>query len=189
MEGLSGTSNEETAPEEGNNRTLHVLIAEDNPINQKIIVAMIAPLNCQFDIVENGLEAVAAVARSNYDVVLMDINMPEMDGLIATQKIRSLPDLVAGVPIIAVTANTAKGDWEKYMEVGMNDHVPKPIVRQDLLNAIAQWAKVSISDTSDPTVSATLSPETMTESPNEETAEELNNLMGDLDNLLDVTSD
>ena len=145
MKEQRGASNKEPAslPEEGNNRTLRILIAEDNHLNQKLIMAMISPLNCRFDIVENGLEAVAAVARSNYDVVLMDIDMPEMDGLTATQKIRSLPGLVAGVPIIAVTAATVEGDREKYMEVGMNDHVPKPIVSRDLLRAITRWANLS----------------------------------------------
>ena len=108
---------------------------------------------------ENGLEAVAAVTRSKYDLVLMDIHMPEMDGVTATMKIRSLPDPVSGVPIIALTADAMQGDREKYLEAGMNVYVAKPIDQRDLLSAISRCANVSMPDIDDPAFEALVSTE------------------------------
>ena len=131
-------------------RTLHVLIAEDNYVNQKITSWLLAPLDCQIDIVENGLEAVAAVTRSTYDLVLMDIHMPEMDGIIATQKIRSLTSAAADIPIIAMTADTLEGDREAYLAAGMNDLVVKPIDQREFLSAISYYANVPMPKLEEP---------------------------------------
>ncbi|MDA1326104.1 MAG: ATP-binding protein [Proteobacteria bacterium] len=130
----------------GSDRTLRILIAEDKHVNQQIVTGMIGPLNCQFDIVENGLEAVAAVTRSRYDVVLMDAHMPEMDGITATRKIRSLPEPVSDVPIIAITADAMSDDRGKFLEAGMNDYITKPIDQRELLKAIKRCIDASMPD-------------------------------------------
>lgn len=118
-------------------RTLRILVAEDNQINQRVVASLLQPLQCQLHIVENGLEAVKAVQRESFDLVLMDVQMPEMDGPTATKTIRLLKDKdVASIPIIALTANAMKGDREKYLAAGMDDHVSKPIDQRALVGAI-----------------------------------------------------
>jgi hypothetical protein len=168
-------------------RSLRILIAEDNKINQKVISWLLAPLNGQFDIVENGLEAVAAVTRSNYDLVLMDIQMPEMDGVAATKQIRSLAGPVGQIPIIAMTANAMQGDREKYLLAGMNDYVAKPIDQRDFLTIITRIASIPMPEIDETAAVPSLAGDTSDQPINEEAAEELNNLMGDLDDLLDGT--
>ncbi|WP_333670315.1 ATP-binding protein [Parvibaculum sp.] len=116
---------------------LRLLIAEDNAINQKVVAWTLAPLDAHCEFVENGLAAVSAAMRARYDVVLMDIQMPEMDGLAATQRIRELGGPNAETPIIAMTANAMRGDRERYLDAGMNGYVPKPMDQQTLLDAVA----------------------------------------------------
>ena len=117
-------------------RTLRILAAEDNHINQLVLRSVLKPLNCTIDIVVNGVEAVAAAQAERYDLVLMDVQMPEMDGLTATRRIRALSGEAARVPIIALTANAMKGDRERYLAGGMNDYVAKPVNPQELFGAI-----------------------------------------------------
>lgn len=118
-------------------RRLSLLVAEDNPINQKVIASCLKPLNCNLDFVETGYKAIEAVSDNSYDAVLMDIHMPEMDGTDATLEIRKLEDTEkANIPIIALTANAMKGDREKYLSLGMNDYVTKPIAPEALFGAI-----------------------------------------------------
>src|SRR5204862_3280720 len=112
---------------------LKVLVAEDNQVNQLVIVAMLNRLGHQVDLAANGVEAVAAVERAPYDLVLMDVQMPEMDGPAATKAIRRLDSPAARVPIIALTANAMAGHREEYLAAGMNDYVTKPIKMRDLL--------------------------------------------------------
>ncbi len=107
--------------------TLNILLAEDNLINQRIINLMLQRQGHRVEIVADGAQAVAAVAAGSYDVVLMDINMPEMDGVTATREIRALGGSAGSVPIIAVTANALRGDREKYLDAGMDDYVAKPV--------------------------------------------------------------
>ena len=121
-------------------------MADDNHINQKVAMAMLASLEGTVDVVGNGLEAVEAVMRSPYDVILMDIQMPEMDGLDATRKIRELPGSASEIPIIALTANAMKGDREKYLASGMNDYVSKPIDPNVLFGTIASCVSPNVSD-------------------------------------------
>ena len=124
-------------PEKLSGRRLRILVADDNHVNQKVVAAILKPLNCELDIVADGIEAVSAVRDNRYDVVLMDIQMPVMDGITAARAIRELPDPVsAEVPIIALTANAMKGDREKYLSTGMNEYVSKPINPRSLCNAI-----------------------------------------------------
>jgi len=168
-------------------RTLRILVAEDNNINQTVISWMLAPLNCQFDMVPNGLEAVAAATRSTYDLVLMDIQMPELDGIAATKQIRSLGGALGQIPIIAMTANAMQGDREKYLDSGMTDYVAKPIDQRELLGAISRCADIAMPDIDDDALNAHLIAEQAETPLTEEAAEAVEDLMSDLDNLLDGT--
>ena len=103
-----------------------------------MIGALLDKAGHRFDIVGNGVEAVSAVVRTQYDLVLMDVQMPEMDGVTATQRIQSLPGETGRLPIIALTANAMKGDREMYLEAGMTDYVSKPIKPGELMAAIAR---------------------------------------------------
>jgi signal transduction histidine kinase/CheY-like chemotaxis protein/HPt (histidine-containing phosphotransfer) domain-containing protein len=106
---------------------LNILVAEDNKVNQKFIKALLSKAGHHFDIVENGRQAVQAARAKNYDVVLMDVQMPELDGEQATRFIRNLPPPHNAVHIIALTAHAMKGAGERYVACGMNDYVAKPI--------------------------------------------------------------
>jgi CheY-like chemotaxis protein len=117
---------------------LRALLAEDNEINQLIAVELLSAKGVQTDIANNGLEAVAALEKKPYDVVLMDIQMPEMDGLAATARIRALP-AYRDLPIIAMTAHAMAGDREISLEGGMNDHLTKPIEPDLLYAALEKW--------------------------------------------------
>lgn len=122
----------------GCDRPLQILLAEDNLINQKVALQMLRRLGYQADVAANGLEVVAAVSRKKYDVILMDIQMPEMDGLEASIKIRELLSAEDLPRIIAMTANAMKGDKEKYLANGLDDYVSKPIDIDKLITALAK---------------------------------------------------
>ncbi len=112
-----------------------VLVVEDNKVNQLLISAILDSINIQFDITNNGEEAINAYKKSSYDLVLMDINMPVMDGLTALTHIRELEknaDQFPKVPIIALTANALLGDRENYIQRGMDDVLTKPLKKLDL---------------------------------------------------------
>jgi PAS domain S-box-containing protein len=116
---------------------LRILLAEDSLVNQKLAVALLTAHGHNVTIVGNGREAVGAVAHEKFDVVLMDVQMPEMDGLEATAAIRGRERLHGGhVPIIAMTAHALKGDREICLEAGMDDYVPKPIRSEQLFDTI-----------------------------------------------------
>ncbi len=117
-------------------RAQRILVAEDNDLNQAVIRGYLDRSPHRYDLVANGLEAVSAVMRGSYDLVLMDIQMPQMDGIAATEAIRALPGAVAGIPIVALTANAMTGDRERYLACGMNDYVSKPIDRETLYAVI-----------------------------------------------------
>ncbi|WP_374302732.1 PAS-domain containing protein [Ferrovibrio sp.] len=117
-------------------RSLRILVAEDNQVNQMVIGLMLRQLGHQADLVTNGIEACEQVQKAPYDLVLMDMQMPEMDGLTATQTIRRLPQECSRLPIIALTANAMEGDRERYIAGGMDDYVAKPIALPQLIAAI-----------------------------------------------------
>lgn len=119
-------------------RPLQILLAEDNPINQLVAKTLLINLGHQVDVVANGSEAVRAVQQRSYDLVLMDIHMPEVDGVQATRLIRALPSDASDIPIVALTANAMKGDREKYLAAGMIDYLTKPIDRQALAQTLAR---------------------------------------------------
>ena len=116
-----------------------ILIAEDNMINQKIAFRILQKAGCQADVVANGRDAVAAAARNDYDLILMDVQMPEMDGFEATSAIRAFESGHRRTPIIAMTANAMSGDREKCLQAGMDDYVSKPIRVPDLERALGRW--------------------------------------------------
>ena len=119
-------------------RTLRVLVAEDNQINQLVVTAMLDKLGHKADVVGDGAEAVAAIQRVPYDIVLMDVQMPDMDGLEATRAIRRLAAPAGAVPIVALTANAMAGQREQYLAAGMTDYVAKPIHLVELQAALAR---------------------------------------------------
>ncbi|MBV8979011.1 MAG: response regulator [Alphaproteobacteria bacterium] len=114
-------------------RPLHILLAEDNKVNQKFATALLTKAGHRVEIAENGHEAVDAVRRTRFDVVLMDIQMPELDGVLATHQIRALEPEKRTVPIIAMTAHAMAGAKEEYLAAGMNDYISKPIEPKLLL--------------------------------------------------------
>jgi len=116
----------------------HILVAEDIITNQLIIAAMLERMGCDVDMVSDGAEAVRNMAQRVYDAVLMDVSMPEMDGLEATRIIRARDDERASIPIIGVTAYAFDEDREKILAAGMNDLIPKPVSRRALYHALCE---------------------------------------------------
>jgi CheY-like chemotaxis protein len=114
---------------------LRILLAEDNQVNQKLASRILEQMGYRTDIASNGLEAVESIERQIYDVILMDVQMPEMDGLDATRNIRKLND-VTQPHIIAMTANAMEGDREMCIAAGMNDYISKPIRVHELVEAL-----------------------------------------------------
>jgi CheY-like chemotaxis protein len=117
-----------------------VLVVEDNEINQEIAEELLTQLGIRVSLVGNGMEAIEAVKRQPFDLVFMDVQMPIMDGLLATRQIRTLKTCgEQELPIIAMTAHAMKGDYEKSIEAGMNDHITKPIDPQILAQTVVKW--------------------------------------------------
>ena len=129
-------------------RPLRILLAEDNDVNQRVALAMLAKGGHEIDIANDGVEALMMASKKQYDVVLMDVQMPNMSGIDATRKIRRLPGPNAEVPIIAMTANAMVGDRESYLAAGMNDYVSKPIDPGMLSAAITRQSGTEVAATS-----------------------------------------
>ncbi len=117
-----------------------VLLAEDNRVNQQLIMEYLRRVEAVVTVVDNGREAVEQVAEQPFDVILMDLQMPVLDGLDATRQIRKMVDK-HDVPIIALTASAMPGDRERCLGVGMNGYVTKPVSKLDLYNNLLQWVK------------------------------------------------
>jgi CheY-like chemotaxis protein len=126
---------------------LRILVAEDNRVNQKVASRMLEHMGHRVDVVANGLEALAALRAMPYDLVLMDVQMPEMDGFEATRQIRDPGTGIPNpkVPIIAMTAHAMKGDRERCLEAGMDGYVSKPVEPGALREAIEGLGGVTIS--------------------------------------------
>tara|TARA_B110001454_G_scaffold219199_1_gene251756 strand:- start:62700 stop:63089 length:390 start_codon:yes stop_codon:yes gene_type:complete len=118
-----------------------VLVAEDNEVNQKIIAKILSKNGIDYKIVSNGEQAIDMYQIGSYGLILMDCQMPIMDGLVATERIREFEKTngKGRVPIVALTANAMKGDREKCMERGMDDFLPKPFRMNQLLDLIKHW--------------------------------------------------
>jgi len=128
---------------------IRILLAEDNVINQKVAVKLLQREGYHVDAVGNGARALEALERESYDLVLMDIQMPEMDGIETTRIVRDGSSAVGNheIPIIAMTAHAMKGDRESYLAEGMNDYLSKPIILSELVAAIERWTSQGISKT------------------------------------------
>ncbi len=119
------------------NRTFHILVVEDNPINRCVASRMLEKLGHTWVMASNGKEAVRAAESQTFDLILMDIQMPEMDGLEATRRIREKEQNGGGhQPIIAVTANSLPGDREQILNGGIDAYVSKPVRIRELVGAI-----------------------------------------------------
>ena len=121
---------------------LRILVAEDNEINQMVVTEQLDRLGCQVSMANNGQEAVEMAAKEAFDLILMDLSMPRMDGLAATRAIRAAEGPNRATPIIAVTANAFKEDVNRCLAAGMSDHVAKPLKREVLAAVIRKHSPV-----------------------------------------------
>jgi signal transduction histidine kinase/CheY-like chemotaxis protein len=121
---------------------LVILLAEDNPVNQKVALSMLKRLDYKADVANNGLAVLSSLERKAYDVILMDIQMPDMDGLDATRCIRELKKIEKQPCIIAMTAYALDGDREEFLKAGMNDYLSKPIRIDELKTALERCQKI-----------------------------------------------
>ena len=117
---------------------VRLLVAEDNELNQQVALELLRETGAQVDLARNGEEAVALVRRHRYDLVLMDMQMPVLDGLEATRQLRAQPAL-AQLPIVAMTANAMDADRQRCLDAGMNDHLAKPVVPERLWAVLQRW--------------------------------------------------
>jgi signal transduction histidine kinase len=131
-------------------RECRVLLAEDNAVNQKLAVRLLDKFGYSAEVVENGIDAVDRVRHSSYDLILMDCQMPEMDGYQATTEIRKLEGISRHTSIIAMTANAMTGDREKCLEAGMDDYLAKPVQPAALKAALDYWAAQSRTQKAEP---------------------------------------
>jgi PAS domain S-box-containing protein len=122
-------------------RPARILLAEDNLVNQRVALGMLKKMGLSADAVANGVAALRALEALPYDLVLMDVQMPELDGIGATHHLRQSTAAVGNsrIPVIALTANAMQGDRERFLAAGMNDHVAKPILAQTLAAALDRW--------------------------------------------------
>jgi len=136
----SSAQNSKTAKEVQTPRRMqgHLLVVEDNAVNRMLIGAYLDEFGLTYEMVEAGASAIMALASNTYDLVLMDIMMPELDGHETTRAIRELPELER-LPIIALTAKAMKGDREKAIAAGASDYITKPVDTDQLLSLMRVW--------------------------------------------------
>ncbi|MCG3195323.1 MAG: Sensor histidine kinase RcsC [Thermoanaerobaculia bacterium] len=140
-------------------RQVSILLAEDNAVNQLVTTRILEKASHRVSAVTNGKDAITALTRYSYDLVLMDVQMPEMDGFEATETIRQREGGMQHIPIIAMTAHALKGDRERCLSAGMDDYIPKPIRPTDLLAVVDRWAGRRILPSTLPEAPAPLSPD------------------------------
>ena len=145
------------APASIRSEGVRILLAEDNAINQAVTVGILQKLNWHVDVANNGLEALETCRSRDYGLILMDCQMPQMDGFEATRRIREwereqAPESERHIPIIAMTASAMKGDRKRCLEVGMDDHIAKPVSPEALVDIVGKWLRHTAPE---PTVSAT----------------------------------
>ena len=140
--------------------SLNVLLVDDNPVNRKVGTMMLTRLGHSVDTVEDGAQAVEAVRTGQYDVVLMDIQMPNMDGYQATASIRALEGSRANIPIVALTAHAMSGDRERCLEAGMDDYLSKPIRRAEIAHILRRMVFAASTQEQDRAVPAVVVPDT-----------------------------
>jgi signal transduction histidine kinase/ActR/RegA family two-component response regulator len=136
----------------------HVLVVEDNPINQRVAEKMLARLGYRVDTANHGYEAIARMARTRYDIVLMDCQMPEMDGFEATQRLRAMEARLARTPIVALTANAMPADRERCLAAGMDDFLSKPLTVKGLEAMLARYVALADARQADGQSQASVAP-------------------------------
>ena len=124
-------------PQMAERHPLKILLAEDNLVNQKLALRLLQQMGYRADVAANGIEAIEAIERQRYDVVLMDVQMPEMDGLEASRRITAKWKVQERPRIVAMTANAMQGDREECLAAGMDDYVTKPIRVDELVRALS----------------------------------------------------
>ena len=122
----------------------HVLCVDDNPANLKLINALLSELNVEVKTADSGLNAIELCESNKFDLIFMDIQMPGMDGLEATLKIRSINSTYKRLPIIALTAHAMKGEKERLLREGMDDYLTKPINQKQLQENISKWTQKKV---------------------------------------------
>ncbi|MEM7171445.1 MAG: ATP-binding protein [Pseudomonadota bacterium] len=120
-----------------------ILVVDDNHVNQLLVQALLAKINLAADVAGNGADALKALARNPYDLILMDVQMPEMDGIETTRRVRMMEGAVASIPVIAMTANALRGDRESCLAAGMDDYLSKPIDEHAFFSKIDYWITLS----------------------------------------------
>ena len=137
------TINPASTPSTMTGKQYRLLLAEDNQINQQIALAMLKPLNLDIQLADNGALAVAAVRDAHFDLVLMDCQMPELDGFQAARRIREqFPH--RKLPIVALTANAMEGDRQRCIDAGMDDYLAKPFKQEQLLQIVGKWMNIAV---------------------------------------------
>jgi signal transduction histidine kinase/DNA-binding response OmpR family regulator len=169
----------EILPANGAGSLLRVLVVEDNQVNQLLVTTILAKAGMRAEVAANGVEAVQAVHARNFDVILMDMQMPEMDGLEATRRIRQLGAMGRAVPIIAMTANAMQEDRRRCLEAGMNDFVAKPIDSAELLRKIAAHCRAEIDEATMHAAAPALAPKA--EALSDDQSDALEDLLNSLD--------
>lgn len=166
---------------------LRILLAEDNAVNQKVAARILDKMGYRVDVVANGIEAVSAVKRIHYDIVLMDILMPEMDGFEATKRIMNELQVDKRPKIIAMTANAMQGDKEECLAAGMDDYISKPIRIEELQSALTKWSE-KIDQQRGELISKTKKEKTAAKIIDEEKITFLNDIQteGDIDFLIEL---
>jgi signal transduction histidine kinase/CheY-like chemotaxis protein len=156
LEGRQTHKSKEVSPDNMDFSGLNVLLVEDHPVNQLVGRKLLARLGVVTELANNGREALNALGRSRFDLVLMDIQMPEMDGLEATRLIRhggkKIPN--SAIPIVAMTAHAMRGDRETCLKSGMNDYISKPISLHSLREVLKKWARLHTPQKSAPAAPA-----------------------------------
>jgi CheY-like chemotaxis protein len=136
-------TNKSTTAPKSPPRQMHLLLIEDNAINQQVAIGFLAKLGHLVDVAGDGVEGIGMLEQKSYDLVLMDIQMPGMDGFEATRKIRRLGGRLAQLPVVAMTANAMAGDRERCLAAGMNDYISKPLNRRSLELLLEKWTDLS----------------------------------------------
>jgi len=132
------TTSEQGTPQADHCRA-HVLLVEDNPVNQEVARSMLELLGCSVEVATDGAQAIEALAKTTYDLVWMDCQMPIMDGLTATATIRQQEGAARHTPIVALTANAFRGDQQRCLAAGMDDYLSKPFTQEQLRTLLERW--------------------------------------------------